>query len=157
MQVRKRKNKKWTIFVAGESRTSAFTSTKSSDVFLLEVGISNGKPLVADLFGKDNDDGMNRANVDLHFTPDKNKFPLILANTGSWPIYGNNNPYLIERYDDIAEKCHHEVRDVPLKTYDFPRNKVLNKVYTTEFGEEKLKGYEEKIGGKGVCPKVATI
>lgn len=147
-----------TVFVAGEARTSFFDTTGnvSPDVILLEARFLDGEPLGADLFGKDQWDGRLRGNVDLHLTPEE-KFPLILANTNSWPLYGSSNPYLIERYDTISEKCNHAVPDLPDFEYDFPRGPARRKNFATDVGEEEVSGQEQSIGGKIVCDKIATV
>lgn len=145
------------IFVAGTARTTVFDSTTSNDdVILLQTKVFDGEPLSAEIFGGTSIDGMSRGNVDLHLTPDE-QFPLIMANTRSWPLYGINNPYLIERYDTISEKCHHTSIDVPHFEYDFPRKGAKKKNHVTDVGEEKVKAFEQKVGGKEVCEKLATI
>ncbi len=158
MQIRNVDNQKTSIFVAGEAHTSYLSDNgnKVRDVILLETNNSNGQALGAELFGGSELDGMIRANVDLHLTP-KEQYPLIMANTNSWTSYGSNNPYLIERYDNIYEKCYHTKVDVPTYEYDFPRNNVSAKVFKTETLSEDIKGYKQVIGGKAVCEKVPTI
>ena len=34
---------------------------------------------------------------------------------------GQNNPYLVERYDTVLQQCFDERSDIPTKTYEFIR------------------------------------
>lgn len=138
------------ILVAGETQTSLLTdvalSPTSKDIFLLETDMKMKKAKKLEVFGKAMDE---EREVDVVLSQDDNA--VILGNTKSFT--SAQSTYLIERYNQVDERCYYEKVDVELIPIKFEVLKPTYERIQTPKVERKLETEDVDLNQTIICKK----
>ena len=168
------------ILVAGECTTQGgFNSDPSTDAFLLEIKPETGVAIQRDVFFLQENvengalydyDGFRypvrtEGKLDLHLTRDHHavimgnaKVTLDEADDAIIPTSsGQNNPYLVERYDTVLDKCFDERSDIPTKKYEFARKNARTIKGKIKGRNLKVKTEKVELSQEIVCEKKEEV